>query len=60
MQGKTPQRQRKALLIRHVELDNLLHEPLTDGLPAKSVGEMKLFFDTEAMSDLWIAATWSE
>jgi len=29
-------------------------------LPAKAVAELKLFFDTKAMADLWLAVTWGE
>ncbi|MFO8091155.1 MAG: neuraminidase-like domain-containing protein [Desulfatiglandaceae bacterium] len=29
-------------------------------LPENPVGELKLFFDTRAVSDLWIAVTWGE
>ena len=48
----------KGALIKDTELGNLLRGPLTNGLPAKPDGELKLFFTGKAMSDLWIAVTW--
>ena len=41
------------------ELGNLLRGSLTAGLLETPDGELKLFFDTNEMADLWIAVTWS-
>lgn len=47
-------------LIKDAALGGLLNGKLDNvGLPVKPVGELKLFFDTNAMSDMWIAVTWS-
>jgi hypothetical protein len=37
---------------------DLLHGSLTAGIPAKPDQELKLFFETNAMTDLWVAVTW--
>ena len=42
-------------------LGNLLVGKLTNiGLPDQPDGELKLFFDVNAISDLWIVVTWNE
>ena len=47
-------------LAQDATLGNLLRGPLTtEGLPAKPDGELKLYTDTKAISDLWIAVTWT-
>jgi hypothetical protein len=51
---------RKGTMTKDSTLGNLLHGPLTTGFPAKPTGELKLFFDANAMSDMWIAVTWCE
>lgn len=51
----------KDSLVKDAALGNLLVGKLANvGLPAKPVGELKLFLDAKAMSDLWIAVTWGE
>jgi hypothetical protein len=50
---------KKGTLSKDVTFGNLLRGPLTTGLPAKPVGELKLFFNANAMSDLWVVVTWS-
>ena len=49
----------KGTLAKDVALGNLLRGQLTTGLPATPVAEMKLFFGPNAISDLWVAVTWS-
>ena len=51
---------KKGTLTKDVAMGNLLRGPLSTGLPAKPDGELKLFFNTKEMTDLWIAVTWSE
>ncbi len=51
---------KKGTLTKDAALGNLLRGPLTDGLPAKPIGQLRLFFDVNALNDLWIAVTWSE
>jgi hypothetical protein len=47
-------------LARDAALGNLLVGKLAKiGLPAKPAGELKLFIDTKALADLWVAVTWS-
>lgn len=55
----TTDNNKKGTLGKDTTLDNLLRGPLTD-LPAKPEGELKLFFDKNTLSDLWIAVTWNE
>ncbi len=50
----------KGTLTKESALGYLLRGPLTAGLPAKPDGELNLFFESKAMTDLWIALTWSE
>ncbi|MBE0466281.1 MAG: insecticidal toxin protein [Candidatus Desulforudis sp.] len=51
----------KDSLVKDAALGDLLVGKLANvGLPAKPVGELKLFLDAKAISDLWIAVTWSE
>ena len=50
---------KKGTLSKDATLGNLLRGQLTTGLPAKPNSEIKLFFDTKEMADLWIAVTWS-
>jgi hypothetical protein len=48
-------------LAKDPALDNLLVGELTKiGLPLDPVGELKLFLDGNAVSDLWIVMTWAE
>ncbi len=59
-----PAAAKKDTLAKDAALGNLLVGKLTGGatgiaLPVKPVGELKLFFNANAMSDLWIAVTWS-
>lgn len=51
---------KKGTLSKDAAFGNLLRGPLTTGLPAKPVGELKLFFNANSMSDLWVVVTWSE
>jgi len=51
---------KKGTLVKDTALGNLLHGPLTTGLPTKPDGEWKLFSTVNTISDLWIAITWSE
>lgn len=47
-------------LTKDAALGGLLNGRLENiELPVKPVGELKLFFDTNALSDMWIAVTWS-
>lgn len=46
-------------LSKDAALGDLLRGPLTAGLPAKPDGEWALYCDTNTMSDIWIAVTWS-
>jgi len=51
---------KKDSLMKDATLGNLLVGKLTNvGLPAKPEGQLQLFFDGNAMADLWIAVTWS-
>jgi hypothetical protein len=50
---------KKGTLTKDASLGNLLIGPLTAGLPATPTGEVKLFLDTRALSDVWLAVTWS-
>ena len=36
----------------------LLHARLTHSLPAKPVGDLEVYLDTNAIDDIWIAVTW--
>ena len=50
----------KDTLAKDPNLGNLLVGKLTNiALPGKPEGELKLFFDTKAMADLWIAVAWN-
>ena len=51
---------KKGTLAKDAAMGNLLRGQLTAGLPAKPDGELKLFLDTKAITDLWIAVTWSK
>lgn len=56
---------RNETLAKDAARGNLLVGRLTGGatgiaLPAKPVGEIKLFFDQRDVADLWIAVTWSK
>lgn len=47
-------------LAKDAALGNLLRGALTtDALPAKPNGELKLYTDTKAISDVWVAVTWT-
>ena len=39
-------------------MGNLLRGPLTADLLTAPAGELKLFVETGAVTDLWIAVTW--
>lgn len=39
---------------------HLLQGVLTGGVPAKPVGELKLYFETADLQDVWIAVAWHE
>lgn len=46
-------------LVKDAAMGDLLVGKLVNvGLPAKPVGELKLFFNTKTMADMWIAVTW--
>lgn len=48
-------------LEKEASLGDLLVGKLTDiDLPEKPVGELRLFFDVNDMSDIWIVVTWGE
>lgn len=48
-------------LSKDANLGGLLVGSLSNvGLPARPVGQLRLFFEDRAMEDLWIAVTWSE
>jgi len=50
---------KKGTLTKDTAMGNLLRGQLTAGLPAKREGEeLKLFVETKAMADLWVAVTW--
>lgn len=50
----------KAALGKDTAMGNLLIGNLTNtALPGRPVGELKLFFDDKAITDLWIAVKWS-
>jgi hypothetical protein len=48
------------ILTMDAAFGDLLHGSLTAGMPAKPDQELKLFFNTNAMTDFWIAMTWSK
>ena len=49
------------ILSKDSALGNLLVGKLTNiGLPTKPDGELKLFVDSNAFSDFWLAVTWNE
>ena len=51
----------KDTLIKDSTFGNLFVGNLSNiGLPAKPVGELKLFFNDKELSELWIAVTWGE
>ncbi|WP_220464431.1 hypothetical protein [Psychrobacter sp. GP33] len=51
----------KDSLSKDLSFGNLLVGKLTKiGLPKTPEGELELFFETSAMSDLWIAVAWSD
>ena len=51
---------KKDTLAKDASLGNLLVGKLTNiALPTEPVGELKLFFDSKAMADLWLGVTWS-
>jgi len=45
-------------LIKDETFGNLLHGSLVVGLPDTPVEELRLFFDTKVMDNLWIALKW--
>ncbi|HYI12533.1 MAG TPA: insecticidal toxin protein [Thermoanaerobaculia bacterium] len=47
-------------LAKDSSLGNLLVGTLANVRPSEPLGKVKLFFDTNAMADLWIAVTWGE
>jgi hypothetical protein len=50
----------KDSLVKDSSMGNLLAGKLTQiALPAKPVGEIKLFIDTKEVSDVWLAVTWA-
>lgn len=49
---------KKGTLVKDAALGGLLHGQLTAGLPAKPDGELKLFVETKALADVWVAVTW--
>ena len=52
---------KKDILSKDPALGNLLVGKLTNiGLPTKPDGELKVFVDSNALSDFWIAVTWKE
>ena len=52
---------KKDILAKDPALGNLLVGKLTNiGLPTKPDGELKLFVDSNAFSDFWLAVTWNE
>jgi hypothetical protein len=51
---------KKGTLTKDTAMGNLLRGLLTAGLPAKPDDELRFFFETRAMADLWIAVTWNE
>ncbi|MCI0702939.1 MAG: insecticidal toxin protein [Planctomycetia bacterium] len=51
---------KKGDLTKDADLGNLFRGQLTVGLPATPVGELKLFFDSKALADLWVLVKWSE
>jgi hypothetical protein len=58
---KTDAAAKKDSLVKEAPLGNLLAGPLSNiALPAKPVGQFKLFFEVNATTDLWIALTWRE
>jgi hypothetical protein len=55
-----PASAKKDTLAKDTALGNLLVGKLVQiALPAKPVGELKLFFDDKAMADVWIVVKWS-
>jgi len=52
---------KKDTLAKREDLGNLLVGKLVNivGMPAKPDGELKLYLDTNKLSDLWIAVTWN-
>lgn len=53
--------EKKDILSKDSALGNLLVGKLTNiGLPTKPDGELKLFVDSNAFSDFWLAVTWNE
>jgi Tc toxin complex TcA C-terminal TcB-binding domain len=54
---------KKDTLVKETSMGNVLIGKFTNAvngiaLPAKPVGELKLYFDDNAIGDLWIAITW--
>src|SRR5262249_12098947 len=55
-----PAAAKKDTLTKDTALGNLLVGKLVHiAVPAKPVGELRLFFDDKVMADLWIAVQWS-
>ena len=54
----TADKTKKGILTKEEAMGNLLRGQLTTGLPAKPVGELRLFVETKEMADVWIAVTW--
>jgi hypothetical protein len=56
---------KKDTLVKETTMGNVLIGKFTNAasgiaLPAKPVGELKLYFDDNAIGDLWIAITWGK
>ena len=51
---------KKDSLVKDPTLGNLLVGKLANIELSKPIGELKLYFEVKAISDLWIAATWSD
>jgi hypothetical protein len=58
---KNDQIAKKDALAKNNDLGNLLVGKLVNvDMPEKPVGELKLFIDTNMMSDMWIVVVWSD
>jgi hypothetical protein len=58
--ASTSDKTKKGTLTKDPAFGNLLRGQLTAGLPPKPDGQLKLFWETRAMTDIWLALTWSE
>jgi hypothetical protein len=57
--GKNDNTAKKDTLVKDTALGNLLAGKLANiALPTQPVGELKLFFDTKVLADLWVAVRW--